>query len=135
MVKYLHHQELILINAMLIKRYSPEEQIGIKDAALLDSAINRPKQSAFGEEAYPTIWLKGAALYSSIAQNHAFHNANKRTAFAAMKQFLWVNGYQFMAPQKEAEEFTVKLVTTKPPMEIQEVAEWIEQYTDKRKRG
>ena len=132
MVRYLHQKELILINAMLIKRYSPEEQMGVKDTALLDSAINRPKQSAFGDEAYPTIWLKAAALYSSIAQNHAFHNANKRTAFAAMKQFLWVNGYLFNATQKEAEDFTVELVATKPPIEIQEVAEWIEKHTEER---
>lgn len=132
MVRYLHQKELILINAMLIKRYSPGEHVGVKDAALLDSAINRPKQSAFGEEAYPTIWLKAAALYSSIAQNHAFHNANKRTAFAAMKQFLWVNNYRFIAPQKEAEDFTVDLVATKPPIEIQEVAEWIEKHTEER---
>ncbi|WP_031539831.1 MULTISPECIES: type II toxin-antitoxin system death-on-curing family toxin [unclassified Bacillus (in: firmicutes)] len=132
MVRYLHQKELILINAMLIKRYSPGEQMGVKDTALLDSAINRPKQSAFGEEAYPTIWLKAAALYSSIAQNHAFHNANKRTAFAAMKQFLWVNSYQFVAPQKEAEDFTVELVATKPPMDIQEVAKWIEKHAKER---
>lgn len=115
MVRYLHQKELILINATLIKRYSPGEQMGVEDTGLLDSAINRPKQSAFGDEAYHTIWLKAAALYSSIAQNHAFHNANKRTAFAAMKQFLWVNVYQSIAPQKEVEEFTVDLVATKPP--------------------
>lgn len=106
--------------------------MGVKDPALLDSAINRPKQSAFGDDAYPTISHKAAALYSSIAQNHAFHNANKRTAFAAMKQFLWVNGYQFLAPQKVAEDFTVELVDTKPPMEIQKIAEWIEIYTKER---
>ena len=134
MVRYLHHKELILINAMLIKRYSPGEQIGIKDTALLDSAINRPKQSAFSEEAYPTIWLKAAALYSSIAQNHAFHNANKRTAIASMKQFLWVNGYQFFAPQEEAENYTVTLVNTKPPIEIQEVAEWIEKHSEEKQK-
>jgi len=134
MVKYLHHKELILINAMLIRRYSPGEQMRVKDTALLDSAINRPKQSAFGEEAYPTIWLKTAALYSSIAQNHAFHNANKRTAMAAMKQFLWVNSYQFVAPQIEAENYTVNLVKTKPPIEIQEVAEWIEKHSEEKQK-
>ena len=134
MVRYLHHKELILINAMLIRRYSPGEQTSVKDIALLDSAINRPKQSAFSEEAYPTIWLKAAALYSSIAQNHAFHNANKRTAIAALKQFLWVNNYQFVAPQTEAENYTVTLVKTKPPIEIQEVAEWIEKYTEEKQK-
>jgi death on curing protein len=132
MTRHLQEKEIILLNAILINKYSPGEQDGVKDIALLESAINRAKQSAFGEEAYPSIWLKAAALYSSIAQNHAFHNANKRTAFAAMTQFLWVNGYRFMAPQKEAEDYTVNLVKTKPPMEIHEVAKWIEKYTKKR---
>ena len=42
--------------------------------------MNRTKQSAFGEEAYPSIFEKAAELFESLAQNHAFHNANKRTA-------------------------------------------------------
>ncbi|WP_081804155.1 Fic family protein [Geobacillus thermocatenulatus] len=44
---------------------------------LLNSAVNRPKQSAFGQDADPTLWLKAAALYASLCQNHPFHNANK----------------------------------------------------------
>lgn len=59
----------------------------IKDVNLLDSAVNRPKQSAFGEDVYITICEKASALFHSLALNHAFHNANKRTAFTSMVQF------------------------------------------------
>lgn len=114
----------------MIKRYSPGEQMGIKDYPLFDSALNRPKASAFGEDAYPDLWTKAAALLAGIAQNHSFHNANKRTGFAAMKQFLWVNGYQLTMSEEMAEEFTVTVVKKKPA--ISEIAESIYEYSTKR---
>ncbi|TDQ34624.1 type II toxin-antitoxin system death-on-curing family toxin [Aureibacillus halotolerans] len=132
MVRYLHHKEVILLNALIIKRYSPGEQIGVKEPALLDSAVNRPQQRAFGEEAYPTLWLKAAALYSSIAQHYAFHNANKRTAFAAMKQLIWVNGYQLMVPENEAADFTVELVVRNPSLNVEEIGAWIKDHSKQR---
>lgn len=64
----------------------------------------------FGEDAYPTIFAKGAALFESLAQNHAFHNANKRTAFLSLLQFLGYNGYTFVMHQKQAEDFVVDVV-------------------------
>ncbi|MED3751551.1 type II toxin-antitoxin system death-on-curing family toxin [Geobacillus stearothermophilus] len=130
MTRFLTEKEIIFLNALLIEKYTPEEQKGVKFPELLNSAVNRPKQSAFGQDAYPTLWLKAAALYASLCQNHPFHNANKRTGFAAMKQFLWLNGYLLTAPEKEAEEYTVKVVTDKPS--IEEIAMWIETWAKKR---
>ncbi len=124
MVRYLTEKEVIFINAFVIKRYTPKEPAGIKDYSMFDSALNRPKASAFGEEAYTTIWEKAAALYANISQNHAFHNANKRTGFATMKQFLWVNGIRLIASEEEAEEYTMYVVKEKP--DIKDIAIWIE---------
>lgn len=126
-MRYLTSKEVVFLNIFLIKQYSPKEQAGVKHANLLESAIARPKQTLYGKSAYPTIDLKAAALFESLCQNHPFHNANKRTGFAAMKQFLWVNGMNLIAPPKEAEEFTVKVVTEKP--DLQEIADWIKKYS------
>ena len=49
---------MIEINSTVVKLYSPSERIGVKDYTMLDSAINRTKQSAFGEDAYKTIFEK-----------------------------------------------------------------------------
>ncbi|WP_212971842.1 type II toxin-antitoxin system death-on-curing family toxin [Bacillus sp. J14TS2] len=130
--RYLTEKEAIIINAAVIKKYTPKEQVGVKDRHLLLSALGRPQQSAFGDDAYLTIFEKAAALYASISQNHAFHNANKRTGFACLKQFLWLNGYQFLVPQKEAENYTVFLVGEKPP--IEDIAEWIKEYSVTRRQ-
>lgn len=52
-IRYLSLQEVIAINVALIQKYSPGEQIGVKNRSLLESALLRPQSSAFGEAAYP----------------------------------------------------------------------------------
>lgn len=104
MTRFITDKEAILLNAL---RYTPNEPIGVKDWTLLDSALHHPQQSVFGEDAYPTLLDKAAALFASLSQNHTFHNANKRTSFAATFLFLKLNGYQLIAAEKEAEDFTV----------------------------
>jgi death-on-curing protein len=109
-IRYLTLKEVIAINASIILRYSPGEQIGILNNSLLESAVYRPQQSAFGEDAYPTIMEKSAAIFESLGQNHAFQNANKRTAFMALVVFLSNNNYEFEMESKRAENFTVDMV-------------------------
>ena len=64
----------------------------VRDIGLLDSATARPRSSAFGEDAYPTIGLKAAALLHSITNNHALVDGNKRLAWLATTVFLDLNG-------------------------------------------
>jgi death-on-curing protein len=99
-----------MININEIKERSPGEQIGILNHSLLESAVYRPQQSAFGEDAYPTIMEKSAAIFESLGQNHAFQNANKRTAFISMVMFLRYNGYLFKMDNKLVKDFTVNMV-------------------------
>ena len=109
-VRYLTVQEVIFINATLIKTYSPSEQIGVRSMSLLESAVYRPQQTVLGKDAYPSVFEKAAALFQSLGQNHPFQNGNKRTAFAAMVLFLRFNGYFFKMDPKQAEDFTVAMV-------------------------
>lgn len=113
MTRYLSIQEVIAINVAMIKRYSPGEQIGVKDSGLLESAIIRAQSSAFGNEAYPSIYEKSAAIFQSLGQNHPFHNANKRTVFTALVIFLRYNNVYLKMDQTFAEDFTVDMVNHK----------------------
>ncbi|WP_145415378.1 type II toxin-antitoxin system death-on-curing family toxin [Paenibacillus xylanexedens] len=113
LIRYLNIQEVIAINVAMIKRYSPGEQIGVKDSNLLESAVSRPQSSAFGDEAYPTVYEKAAAIFQLLGQNHPFHNANKRTAFTALVMFLRYNHIYFKMEQALAEDFTVDMVNHK----------------------
>jgi len=130
MTKYLTEEQVIFLNAHQINLYSPKEQRGVKDPALLNSAVHRPMQSVFGEDAYPTIIEKAAALFESLAKNHAFHNANKRTAFASLYMFLRQNNHKLVVHPQTAEDFTVKVVAEKnPPVPFEEIVAWIKEFT------
>ena len=128
-VIYLTTNQVIAINTVQIRLYSPDEPLGVKDPNLLDSAINRPKQSVFGSDAYPTIYEKAAALFESIAKNHAFHNANKRTALASLIIFLKINHFRWTMGIEEEQDFTVDVVNHKYTFE--EIVSIIKNHTEK----
>ncbi|MFV0495418.1 type II toxin-antitoxin system death-on-curing family toxin [Mycobacterium sp.] len=65
----------------------------VGDEGLLQSAITRPQASAFGTDAYPTVWDKAGALLHSLAANHPFVDGNKRSAWTAAWAFLGLNGH------------------------------------------
>lgn len=63
----------------------------VRDIGLLDAAVARPRSSAFGEDAYPSLALKAAALLQSVVSNHALVDGNKRLAWLATVVFLDLN--------------------------------------------
>ncbi len=126
MIKYLTKEQVILLNVVLLKKYSSKEDVGIKSPDLLDSAINRPRQSAFGEDAYKTIFAKAAALFQSIVQNHPFFNGNKRTAYAALEAFLRKNGYVIRATDMDKIDLTIEVSDQQNKRSVKDIAKWIE---------
>ena len=81
----------------------------VRDAGLLDSAAARARSSAFGQDAYPTLELKAAALLHSICSNHALVDGNKRLGLLATATFLRVNGYSFRLTQDEAFDLVMRV--------------------------
>jgi death-on-curing protein len=92
-MNYLTEEDLIQINTRIIKRYTPKEMIGIREPAALNAVVEAPKATAFGVEAYPTIFDKATILILGVAGKQLFQNANKRTAVAAIDIFFRINGY------------------------------------------
>jgi death-on-curing protein len=74
----------------------------VRDVGLLDSAVNRPRSSAFGEDAYRTIDLKAAALLHSLTKNHALVDGNKRIAWLCTVVFCDLNNYTSSLTDNEA---------------------------------
>ncbi|ASN06778.1 type II toxin-antitoxin system death-on-curing family toxin [Virgibacillus necropolis] len=107
---YLTTNQVIAINTLQINIYSPKEQVGVKEPGLLDSALNRPKQTIFGDDAYPTVYEKAAALVESLSMNHTFFNANKRTALASLIIFLKLNNYKWIMDVEKEQDFLVDIV-------------------------
>ncbi len=74
----------------------------VRDIGLLESAAARPRSTAFGEDAYPSIRGKAAALLHSIARNHPLVDGNERLSLAATIAFYGLNGMQLTLSNDEA---------------------------------
>jgi death-on-curing protein len=109
MTIFLTKEEIVSAHYFMMKRMNDAEQAGVKDHGLLESAVHRPQQSVFGEDAYPSLFDKAAALLESLVKNHCFHNGNKRTAYMATKSFLILNGYYLRVERQYAVEFIVDI--------------------------
>jgi death-on-curing protein len=81
----------------------------VRDLGLLDSACHRPQASFFGQEAYPTLAAKAAALMHSLAYNHALVDGNERLALLATVVFLRINGYTLDLTDDEAFDLTMSV--------------------------
>ena len=83
----------------------------VRDAGLLESALARPQASAFGEDAYPTIHEKAAALLHSIARNHALVDGSEPLALAATIAFHGINGLRLTLTNDEAYELIIDVAS------------------------
>jgi death-on-curing protein len=102
-MRYITVSELIFINGKILN--DPMIMSGkqkIRDIDLLLAAEQRPQASAFGQDAYPTLEEKSAALLHSVARNHPFKDGNKRTALVSMVFMLHVNGSKPVWEKEEA---------------------------------
>lgn len=83
----------------------------VKDLGLLGSALARPKTTVFGEDAYPSLELKAAALMHSVIKNHPMVDGNKRTSWFTVTAFLFINGYDLRMDTETALRLTLGLAT------------------------
>lgn len=86
--------------------YVAEHAIGappeVRDIGLIAAAAARPQASFAGQDAYPDLIGKAAALTHSLVSNHALVDGNKRLGLAGLIAFLGVNGHRLTATNDEA---------------------------------
>jgi len=82
-------------------------EVQVRDVGLLESALARPRSTAFGEDAYPSIHDKAAALLHSLARNRRLVDGNKRLALAATIAFYGLNGLLLTLSNDEAYELVM----------------------------
>ncbi|MFY2090394.1 type II toxin-antitoxin system death-on-curing family toxin [Achromobacter xylosoxidans] len=113
---------------------------GVKNMATVESAAARPNSTAGGQDAYPTVFLKAAALFHSIAGNHSFHNGNKRAALLSTLYFLSEHGYWVdRCDDEEMFEYTRRVaaheITEDRSDEVPAIASWLERNSRKQQKG
>lgn len=112
-VEYLELEDVVALAAILFGDPPP-----IRDIGLLGSAVARPRTSAFGEDAYPDILTKAAALLQSIVNNHALIDGNKRLGWLSTAVFLEVNGVKALRiSNDDVYDFVIWVAATSPVIE------------------
>ncbi|MFN8125445.1 MAG: Fic family protein [Candidatus Nanopelagicales bacterium] len=84
-IEYLGLEDLLLLVRVL-------ETGPVRDVGLLQGCAQRPAASAFGQDAYPDLATKAAAMLHSVARTHPLVDGNKRLAWLATAVFLDING-------------------------------------------
>lgn len=83
----------------------------VRDLGLLESAVHRPMTSLWGQDAYPSLELKAAALLESVVNNHPLVDGNKRLGWLATLVFLDLNGVWIEAPDDDAYELVIAVAS------------------------
>lgn len=106
-MRYLTAPQILFIHSRLIDETGGSH--GLRDIGLLTSAVERPKATFDGEDLYPTIHAKAAALMESLVGNHPFIDGNKRVGITAAALFLQFNDHQLETTNDELERFTMSV--------------------------
>jgi death-on-curing protein len=116
-VEYLDTEDLLDLAGMLLGNPAP-----IRDLGLLGSAAARPQTTVFGDDAYPDLWKKAAALVQSLVKNHPLVDGNKRLGWLATAVFLELNGIATqLATNDDVYEFVMAVAAG--ALSIDEIAE------------
>ena len=110
---------LTVEQALRIARTAVGGPIHVRDVGLLEAAVHRPRTSVLGQDAYPDLLSKAAALLHSLARNHPLVDGNKRLAWLATYVLCAKNGVELDAHDDAAYE----LVTSVASGSIDEVGE------------
>jgi death-on-curing protein len=95
--------------ALRIARRAVGGPVYVRDLGLLDAAVHRPRASVLGQDAYPDLLTKAAALLHSLARNHPLVDGNKRLAWLATYVFCAKNGIELDPSDDDAYELVVSV--------------------------
>lgn len=74
----------------------------VRDIGILEAAVARTRASVYGEDAYPDLHAKAAALLHSIVTGHALIDGNKRLGWVSVRLFYRLNGSDLRVPIDDA---------------------------------
>jgi death-on-curing protein len=118
-------EQVLFIHARLIAETGGSS--GIRDLGLLQSAVARPLATFGGQELYPDLFAKAAALMESLIRNHPFIDGNKRVGITAAALLLIRNGRRLTATNREIEHFTLEVAQSQRNQA--EIAAWLQAHS------
>jgi death-on-curing family protein len=128
MTTYLSIEDVLSIRDRIAAANPDSDSFEIMTRHGLLSALAAPRQSAFGNDAFPTVYDKAAALLYHLIQNHPFWDGNKRIASGALRLFLVRNGWQVNASPAEVETFSVQVASGNAGFD--EIVDWMQAHLE-----
>jgi len=125
-MRHLAVEEVLFLHELVVA--DSGGSAGVRDEGALESALAQPRMTFGGQDLYPTLVDKAAALCFSLVQNHPFIDGNKRTGHAAMDAFLRLNGLRLRASVDEQER--VMLGVAAGQIDRDELVVWLQGHTD-----
>ena len=86
---------------------------GIRELALLESAVAAPQASFGGESVYTDIAEVAAAYLFFLCRNHPFVDGNKRAALGSCIVFLRLNGVEPQSDSQAWEDLTLDVAASR----------------------
>jgi len=120
-MRYLTLNEVLAVHDKVMRQTGGA--VGVLSLPALESALAQPRMTFGGEDLYPTLVEKAAALGHSLIANYPFVDGNKRTGHAAMEVFLMVNGFEIQAAVDEQEQVILQVAAG--AMKREEFTEWL----------
>jgi len=127
-MRYLTFAEILALHHHVIEQSGGAH--GVRDLGGIESAVAQPQMSFDGEDLYPTIESKAAALCFSLVMNHPFVDGNKRIGHAAMETFLVLNGFELAADVDDSEQTIMTLAAGNLSREA--LLEWVAAHVQRR---
>jgi death-on-curing protein len=126
-VRYLTINEVIELHDRIVVQSGGAE--GIRDRGALESSLAQPLQTFGGEDLYPSVAEKAAALGFFLVKNHPFLDGNKRIGHAALEATLVLNGLELSASVDDQEGIILALAAGM--MSREEFTMWIQAHLRK----
>lgn len=123
MTLYLSVDQIEKVHSLQIESYGG--RLGLRDRGALEAAVARPAMTFGGEDLYPDIPAKAAALMHSLVMNHPYVDGNKRVGAHAAILLLEINGFLATFTPRELEEIT--LSTARGELDAERLAIWLRQ--------
>ncbi len=120
---------LTLEQVLILQKHIIEQSggaTGIRDKGILESALAQPSMSYAGQDLYPTLIEKVAAVGFSLINNHPFVDGNKRIGHAVIEVTLLMNGYEIKADVDIQE--TIILAVASSDMNRESFLEWLQKH-------
>lgn len=117
-------EKVLLLHKMIAQETGGS--IGLRDEALLESALEQIFAGFGGQEFYPTKEEKGARLGYTLISNHAFVDGNKRIGIYVMLTFLEINGIRMECTNEELVH--VGMSVASGTMQYEDLLTWVRDH-------